>query len=120
MSGPPLDSTAIGKNMTNGTMSTIDSIKVGTKSPAPIPLTRPTELPEQNENFHVPGELNPDPSSSESSTNKYNLSKDINYSISMKKKSDKKKNLRKHKKQDASDSPSKDYDLSNDSDYRLQ
>ena len=39
MSWPPLDSTTIGMNTTNGTMPPIDSIPVGTRMPDPMPLT---------------------------------------------------------------------------------
>ena len=39
MSRPPLDSTPFGMNTTNGTMSPIDSIPVGTKTPEPITQT---------------------------------------------------------------------------------
>ena len=43
MSQPPLESTPIGTNTTNGIMSPIDSIIIGTKTPEPTPQTRPTE-----------------------------------------------------------------------------
>ena len=49
--------------------------------------------------------------------NKYNLSKDSNYSKLNKKKSDKKKKCCKHNKQDATDSLSSYSDLSDNSDY---
>ena len=42
MSRPHLDSTPLGTNMTNGTMSPIDSIAVRTKTPEPTPLKQPT------------------------------------------------------------------------------
>ena len=60
MSQPTLDSTPLGTNTTNGTTSPIDSIPVK-KTPEPTPLTRPTELSEQNGKAHVPGEPYPDP-----------------------------------------------------------
>ena len=101
MSQSPLYSTPLGTNTTNGKTSPIDSIPGGTKTPEPTPLTRPTELSEQNVKLHVPGEPDPDPSSSDSPLNKYNSSKGSNSSKSIKNKSDKKKNHRKHKKQDA-------------------
>ena len=44
MSLPPLDLTSFDTNTTNGTMSTINSIPVGTKTPDPTPLKRPTDL----------------------------------------------------------------------------
>ena len=45
MSRPPLDSTPLGTNMTNGTTSPSDLIPVRTKSPKPMPLTLLTYLP---------------------------------------------------------------------------
>ena len=42
MSRPNLDLTPLGKNTTNGTMSPIDAIPFGTRTPEPTPLTRPT------------------------------------------------------------------------------
>ena len=68
MSPPTLDLTPLGTNMNNGTTSPIESIPVGTKMPDPMPLTIPTELPEQNGKAHFPGEPDPDPSSSYSSS----------------------------------------------------
>ena len=64
MSRPTLDSTPIGTDTTNGTTSPIDSIPVGTKMPEPMPMTRPTEFPEQNGKAHVLGDPDPYPSSS--------------------------------------------------------
>ena len=108
MSRPPLDSTPLDTNMKNGKMSPIESIPVGTKTPETTPLTPPTYLttlptdfPEQNGKSHVPGEPDPDPSLSDSSSNKFDLLNDSNSSKSIKKKSDKKKRRWKHKKQDA-------------------
>ena len=118
ISRPPLDSTPLGTNTTNRTISPIDSIPVETKTSYPTPLIRPTEFPQQNGKSHVPGELDPDPSLSDSLSKKSNLPKDINYSKSIKKKRDKKKKRLKHKKHDASDSSSSDSDSSNVSDYR--
>ena len=63
MSRPTLDSTPLGKNMTKGKTSPIDSSPVGTKTPESMPLTRPTELSEQNGKAHVPGDPDPYPSS---------------------------------------------------------
>ena len=42
MSRPPLDSTPIGTNTTNGKTSQLDSIPIGTKTPEYMPQTRPT------------------------------------------------------------------------------
>ena len=97
MSQPPLESTRLGTSMTNGTTSHIESIHVGTKTTKPTPQTQPTEFPEQNGKLHVPGELDPDPSSSDSSSNKSKFSKDRNYS-KLERESDKKKEHRKHNK----------------------
>ena len=70
-----------------------------------MPLTRPTELTEQNGKAHVLDDPNPDPSLSDSSSNKN--------------KREKKKNRQKHKKDDLSDpSSSNDSDSSYDSSYR--
>ena len=74
MSRPALDSTPFGTNTTNRTMSPIDLVPVGTKTPEPMPRTRPTDfpklptdLPEKNIIVCVPGDPDPDPSSSDSS-----------------------------------------------------
>ena len=91
MSWPPLDLTPLGKNTTNRTMSPIDLIPIRTKMTEPTPLTRPANLPDQNGKAHVPGDLDLDLSLSESLSNKSNFSKDINSSVSNKKKRDKKK-----------------------------
>ena len=78
-----------------------------------IPLTQPTEFPE-NEKGHVPDNPYPEPSSLYSS-----LKKSLSDSSSKKNKHDKKKKRRKNRKDDSSDpSSSDDSDLSNDSDYR--
>ena len=66
----------------------------------------------------MPGETYPYPSSSDSSSEKSNFSKDSRYSKSIKNKGDKKKKCCKHKKEVASDSYSNDSDSSDDSDYR--
>ena len=79
-----MDSTTLDTNTTNGKKSPIDSIPVETKTPDPMPLTRPTEPPEQNGKAHVPGDPDPDPSLSESSSKKSNYSNDSNYSKSKK------------------------------------
>ena len=72
MSRPPLDSIYFGTNTTNGIMSPIGSIPVGTKTPENIPQTLstylstlPTDLPEQNGKVHVPGDPDLYPSSSD-------------------------------------------------------
>ena len=44
MSQPPLESTPLGTNTTNGTTSHIDLIPVGGETPEPTPLTQPKEL----------------------------------------------------------------------------
>ena len=80
--------------------------------------TLPTDLPEQNGKLHVPGDPDPDPSSLDSSSNKYILPNDNNFSKSIKKIRDKNKKCHKHKKQDASYSSSSESDFSDDSDYR--
>ena len=98
MSRPPLESTALGTKTTNGTTSPIDSIPVGTKTPEPTPLIPPIDLTEQNGKAHVTGEPDPDPSLSDSSLKKYNLSNDRNSSKSIKKKSNNKKKRQKHRK----------------------
>ena len=124
-SRPPLDSTTLGTNTTNGTMSPIDLITVGTKKAEPTQRTRPTDyptlptdLPEQNGKAYVTGDPDPDPSLSESSSNKSNSSNDTNSSKSNKKRRNRKKKRQKHKKQDTSDSSSSYSDSSNDCDYR--
>ena len=94
MSRPPLTSTPLGTNTNNRTTSPINSITVGTKFPEPTPLTLPKYFQEQNGKAHVPGDLDPDPSPSDSKSNKYNSSNDSNSSKSNKKKRDKKKKLR--------------------------
>ena len=114
-----MESTPLGTNTTNVSTSPIDSIPAGTKTPEPTPLTRPTELPEQNGKVHVLGDPDPDPSLSDSSMRKYNLSNDSNSSKSKKNERDKKKKGQKDKKYDLSgSSPSNDYDSSYNSDYR--
>ena len=118
MSRPHLDFTTLGMNTTNGTTSPIDSIPVGTKTPEPTPLIQPTGLLDQNGKTHVPGDPDPDPSSSDSLSKKSNSLNDSNSSKLIKNKSNKMKNCRKHKKQDASDSFSRVSDSSDNSDYR--
>ena len=69
-----------------------------------MPLTHPTELPEENGKGNVPAEPDPDPSFSDSSSEK--------------KKRDNKKKRQKYRKDDSSDiSLSENYDSSDDSDY---
>ena len=80
--------------------------------------TLPTDSSEQNGKAHVPGDPESDLSSSDSSSNQYNLSNDTNYSKCNRKKRDMKKKRQKHKKQDSSDSSSSDSDSYDDSDYR--
>ena len=118
MSRPLLDSTPLGTNTKKITTSPIDSIPVGIETPDPMQMTGPTGLTEKNGKLHVPGELDPHPSSSDSSPKKSNSLKDRNSSKFIKKKSDKKKKRRKHKKHDASDSSSRNSESSGDSDYR--
>ena len=65
-----MDLPPLGTNTTNVTTSPIESIPVVTKTPEPMTLTLTTELIEKNEKAHVPGEPDPDPSSSESSPKK--------------------------------------------------
>ena len=102
-----MDSTPIGTKTTNGTTSPIELIPVGTKTLEPTPLTRPTELPEQNGKAHVPYDPYPDPSFSDSSLKK--------------KKRDMKKKLRKYKYDAFSDPSSSDNsDSSYNIDYRLK
>ena len=76
MSRPPLDSTPFGTNTTNGTTSLIESIPVETRITEPTPQKLqtdspklPMDLPNQNGKAHVPGNLDPDPSSDSSSKN---------------------------------------------------
>ena len=114
MSQPPLESTPIGTNTTNGSTSPSDSIPAGKKSPNPTPLTVPTESPSLP--TYLPGDPYPDPSLPDSSK-KCNLLNDTNLSKSKKKKRDKKKKHRKDKKFDLSDPSSiNDPDSSYDSD----
>ena len=125
MSRPTLELTPLGTNMTNGKMSPIDSITVGKKMPLPTPQTQPTDSPtiptyftEQNEKSHVTGDPDRDPSSSYSSSKKYNSSNEANSIKSNKNKRDKKKKCQKDKKQDFSDSSSIDSDSSEENNYR--
>ena len=60
----------VGTNMTNKTISPVESIPVGTKTPEPTPLTRSTEYPEQNGKVHVLDEPEPYPSLSDSLSDK--------------------------------------------------
>ena len=104
-----MGSTPLGTNTTNGTKLPSDSIPVGTKLPKPTSPALPTDLP---------GDLDPDPSLSDSSKN-YNSSTDTNSIKSKKEKRDKKKNHRKDKKDNSLDpSSSDDSDLSYGIDYR--
>ena len=83
-------------SMTSGTTSPIDLIPVGTKRPEPMTLTLPTDFTEQHGKTHIPGEPDPDLSSSESSLNISNLLKDSKISKSIKTKSNNKKKRQKH------------------------
>ena len=87
MSRPTLEYTPNVFNTKDGTMSSIDSILIRTKTPEPTLLTRPTEFPEKNGNMHVPYDPDPDPSLSDRSSKKNKL--------------DKKKKCRKYKKDDS-------------------
>ena len=76
---PPLESTPFGTNTTNRPTSPIDSITIRTKTPEPTPRTRTTNsptlpkyLPYQNGKAHILGDLDPDPSLSDSSSKKFN------------------------------------------------
>ena len=84
MRRPPLDSTPLGMNTNNGTTSKIDSIPVRTKLAEPTPLTLQTDFQEKRGKTHVPGYPDPEPSSSDSTSNKYNVSNDSNTSKSNK------------------------------------
>ena len=64
MSRPPLESTPLDKNTTNGKTSPSYLITVGTKSPNPMPLILPKYSPELPK--YLPGEPDPDPSLSDS------------------------------------------------------
>ena len=86
MSRPTLEYTPNVFNTKDGTMSSIDSIPIRTKTPKPTLLTQPTKFPEKNGNAHVPDDPDPDPS--------------ISDSLSKKKKRNKKKNRRKYMKDD--------------------
>ena len=88
MSRPPLDSTPLGTNTTNGTTSPSDSIPVGTKCPKPTSPALPT---------YLPWDPDPDPIFSDSSR-KYNSSNDSHSNKLKKKKLDKKKKHRKDNK----------------------
>ena len=75
MSRPPLESTPLGINTTNGTTTEIDSIPVENKTLDPAPQTVPTDLPtlptdsqKGKETAHVPAEPKSDPSLSEFSS----------------------------------------------------
>ena len=95
-------------SMSSGTTSPSndgDMVKVGTKTPEPTPLTRPTKFSKKNRKARVPDDPDPEPS--------------LSVSPSKKMKRDKKKNCRKHKKDDSSDpSSSDDSDSYFGSDYR--
>ena len=67
---------------------------------------------------HIPGDPDPEPWLSDSSSKKSNISNDSNSIKSVKEKRDKKKKRQKKKKKDMSDSWSSDSDSSDDSDYR--
>ena len=66
MSQPPLESTHIGTNTKNVTMSYLDSTHIGTKALDSIPLKRTTEQSEHKGKAHVQEYFEPDPSSSDS------------------------------------------------------
>ena len=126
-SRPLLDLTPFVTNTTNVTTSPNDSTPVRTNKPELTPRTRPTDLPtlpryssEKKGKARVPGDLDPNPSLSDSSSKRYNLPNDINSSKSIKRKPDKKKYCRKHKKQDVSDSLLSYSDSSDNSEYRRE
>ena len=97
-SRPPLDSTTLGTNTTNRTMSPIDLITVGTKKAEPTQRTRPTDYPtlptnswKWKEKAHVPVDPESDSSSSDSSSGKSDLSDDKSSSKPKNKKLNKRK-----------------------------
>ena len=61
LSRPPLDSTTIGTNTTNVTMSHLESTPIETKMPDPKPLTQPIFLSKLKGKSHVPEYLDSDP-----------------------------------------------------------
>ena len=77
-----------------------------------------TDFPEENGRANVPGDSDPDPSLSDSSSKKYTLSNDTNSSKSNRNKCNKKKKRQKDKKDDLSEPSSSDSDSSYNSDYR--
>ena len=101
-------------------MSHLDSTTVGTKTPDPTPLTRPTESSKRKGKLHVSEDPETDPSSLESSLSNSNLSHDSNYRKYRSKVRDKNKNYWKHTKQDSLGSSFRDSDSSNKSDYRCK
>ena len=125
MSLPPLESTDFGTNTTNGTTSIINSITAEKKFQTPyhehnkwIHQHYQQIHHSKKVKSHVPGEPDLDPSSSDSSSKKSNLSNDINSSKSNKKECNKKKKRHKHKKQELTGSPSSDSGSADNSDYR--
>ena len=82
MSWPPLESTHISTKMTKAKTSHFDLTPVGTKITDTKPLTQPTEMSKLNGKEHVPEDLGSDPSSSDSSSIKSDLSDDSKYSKS--------------------------------------
>ena len=56
MCQPPLVSTTIGANKSNGKTSQLDSIPIRTKAPERMPRTRPTELSKQKGKLYVPAD----------------------------------------------------------------
>ena len=85
MSRSPLDTITFGTNTTIVTLSPNDSIPVRTKTPYLTTLTRPANYPTRPTDVsnrkgkeHVPADPESDPSLSDSSLSKYDLSDDRN------------------------------------------
>ena len=122
MSQPPLDSTLIDTNITNGTTSPIDPIPVG-KMPDLTPRTRPTESStwptdssKQKGKAHVPAD--PDSDHHCQTPHRANLIFwMIAITVNPKKETQFKKKHRKHTRQDSSDSSLSNSNPFNDSDY---
>ena len=93
-SQPPLESTPIGKNTTNVTMSHLDLTPIGTKTPDPKPLTQPTDSSKRKEKAHVPEDPDTYPSLSDSSSSESDSSDDRKYRKSKSYVRNKKKSVR--------------------------
>ena len=95
-------STPIGTNTTNSEISHLESTPVGEKMPDAKPLTQATESQEEKEKKKncVPEDPYPDPTLSDSSFSKSDLSDDSKYKMSNIKRNAKRKKLKKRKVQD--------------------